>query len=202
MRIKWISYYTPRYQEVASRLIRSLDAYGEDYDVTRMDQEFSEVPGERFLQAVRHKPLFIQMQFKKYAAQGYHAVVWIDADAEIVAPAKLFHMLDADIAVYYRECFELVANIMWFRCCFKVNRFLPHWVGAMQQGAVEKMPCPEQQVLQNMLPMSGLEVYRLPEEYSYLAEHPEFDIREKNNKARVVVPVIRQYQASRQMRNT
>lgn len=198
MRIKWISFFTPRYAEQAARLIESMDKFGLDFDVEKVD-EFDAEGQDKYLSAVRFKPRFMMEKFRQYA--DYDAIVWTDADSEIRKPPKLFGMIDADVAVRFRESFELVASTMWWRCCYKVHQFLPKWVEVVESEAAEGLPCPEQQIMDRMLHQTNLDVYRLPEEYVYFADKDtKGDMRERNNLGRVVEPVIYHYQASRTMR--
>jgi hypothetical protein len=203
MRIKWVSYYTPRYKEEAVRLMQSLDKHGLDGFVEEVP-EFSDEPGKKFLQAVRAKPAFILECFKRFS--NYDAIVWTDADSEVLRPPKLLYELDGcDMACRFREGFELLSGTMLWRVCYKVHQFLPEWIRMVNMEEAQKLSCPEQQILQEVLPRTGLEVYRLPEEYVYIAPHPEMPedaLRERANVAREVVPVIYHHQKSRETRGT
>jgi hypothetical protein len=199
MKVKWISYGTPRYAGMLQRLEESLMHFDLDYELKRYPQEFSDKVGDRYMEAVKYKPEFILQHMEKH--EGYDAIVWTDADSQIRKKPTLLYELECELGVRYRNGVELLAGTMYFRRSYKMHRVVEIWCKAMREDK-EMRSCPEQQVLQALLPQMGLDVFKLPEEYVYVAPHEGCDMRDVNNRARHVEPVIYHYQASREMRLT
>ncbi len=194
-----MSFYTPNYQRVVEGraadgcktregLVESLDRHNLAHDV-RAVESFG-----GFIPAVRHKPRFILEMLNEHLRSKY--ICWVDADAVVQIFPGLLYDIRADFAAHWRDGIELLSGTMLWRNSPKVRTFIGHWIGECEKNAQPGLPFPEQQILQSMLPRSGLAVYDLPSEYCKI-----FDLVEMNDRARCVLPVIEHFQASRELRH-
>lgn len=186
-RVLFTSFYTPNYAEVVKPLIASLERFKLVHEVLGVADHGG------FIANVRFKPRFILQQMSEYPAAKY--VCWVDADSEIVRFPTLLFRLHADLAVHWRDGVELVSSAMLWRNTPRTRGFVEHWAELCENGQNAHLPCPEQQILQDILPSSNLRVFNLPTEYCKI-----FDLVERNDRGRTVDPVIMQYQASRRAR--
>jgi hypothetical protein len=191
--IIFISFFTPDYEKYATRLRQSLDRLELDHDIQPFPDKVS------FTAIVKEKPAFILSMLKKHR-EKYDAVVWVDADAVVHHPPRLLYGITNDLAVHYRDGLELMSGTMFWRTSVCAERALNQWVKALASpgaGApkVCNLDCPEQQMLQHMMPHLGISTYYLPSEYCKI-----FDLVEANDRARKVIPIIEHFQASRKTR--
>jgi hypothetical protein len=188
-----VSFFTPDYKEYADRLRESLDRFRVPHDLEPMEDRPS------FSEIVRQKPRFILEMAEKHKDE-YDAVVWIDADAVVHAPLKLFGKIRQNLAVHYRDGIELLSGTMFWKTRYRALDILRQWASLCEDPNVHapricNLDCPEQQILQQMVAVSDIPVYHLPTEYCKIEGRTEM-----NDRGRKVVPVIVHHQASRQTR--
>lgn len=194
-KVKFVSFWTDGYGPYADKLIESLAHHDLDFEVVRRESLGS------WRKNVQYKPIFITNKIGEYANKGYEAIVWIDADAIVheypwLIVEKLAGKWRPDFAGHFRDGRELVLSVGYFRASFKVWQGCRKWAELCQNDEIfNKLFCPEQSLLQAELPKLGWSVFHLPSEYCKI-----FDLEEQNDRARKVVKVIGQYQASRVMR--
>jgi hypothetical protein len=131
-----------------------------------------------------YKPIFLKECLDKFKMP----IVYVDSDAIIRQCPVLFDVIDADIAVHYRENRELLSGTMYLNYNENVLRLLNAWI-----AACEKYPDKwEQRILEQLLNLTGewlgiLNIYHLPASYCQI-----FDIMKNEGE-----PVIEHFQASR-----
>ena len=190
-RVLYTSFYTmtpPRdYTDIAKELTESLERWKLPHEVLPVEDKGS------FHANVRFKPRFILQQMQEHTDRKY--VCWIDADAVVVRMPTAFYRLYADLAVHWRDGVELLSGTMLWRNTPRIRQFLESWIKQCENGLNQHLTCPEQQILQKMLPDTNLQVFNLPTEYCKI-----FDRVEINDLGRTVDPIIIQNQASRKVR--
>ncbi|MHC4644225.1 MAG: putative nucleotide-diphospho-sugar transferase [Planctomycetota bacterium] len=186
-RVLYTSFYTPRYTEIAKPLIASLERLRLPHEVLPIEDKGG------FHANVRHKPRFILQQMEEHRDRKY--ICWIDADAVVMRLPMAFYRLYADLAVHWREGVELLSGTMLWRNTPRTRQFVQAWAEQCENGQNPHLSCPEQQILQTMLPSTNLVLFNLPTEYCKI-----FDLVELNDLARKIKPVIVQNQASRKTR--
>lgn len=80
MRIKCISYFSPRYSSHASKLRESCHRWNVDAEIVPLKKEF-----RSWWDGVAYKPKFIGQMLETYSG-SYDALLWVDADAYFVRP--------------------------------------------------------------------------------------------------------------------
>jgi hypothetical protein len=185
--IVFVSFFTPDYAEVAAELRGDLERLNLKHDIQQIPDD------ESFVKIVRKKPRF--MLGRLNAHPKARAVCWIDADARVRSVPHLLYQVRADSAAHWRDGVELLSGTLQFANSPKVRAFVQAWAAECESDKAQWNPCPEQQILQSMLPGSGVSHYLLPSEYCKI-----FDLDERNDAARKVVPVIEHFQKSRETR--
>lgn len=90
MRVKAVSYYSPRYHSYAVKLIESFKRWNVDYAVTPV-KEF-----KTWHDGVSAKPRFLQQALAIH--HDYDAILWVDADAEVVRHLHCDDYIGVDFA--------------------------------------------------------------------------------------------------------
>lgn len=159
-RIVFISYWTPKYKAAAERLKASLDRL-------QLESDIQEIPDKGWTANVRHKPIFIKEMLEKHKVA--YAVVWIDADGDVVQKPTLFWKIEEDLAVRFlhwshKNVDELLSGTVFCRTTPNMMRSMEMWIAALSVASME-LKTPEQQVLHQILEKLPIKVYRLPETY-------------------------------------
>ncbi len=186
-RVLYTSFYTPNYEEIAQSLIMSLERFRLPHEVLPVEDKGG------FHANVRFKPRFILQQMEEHTDRKY--ICWIDADAVVVRFPAAFYRLYADLAVHWRDGVELLSGTMLWRNTPRTREFMRDWAETCENELNPELTCPEQQILQDMIPKTNLQVFNLPSEYCKIV-----DLVELNDLGREVDPVIIQNQASRKTR--
>ena len=186
-RVLYTSFYTPDYAEVVKPLIESLERLKLPHEVLPIEDQGG------FHANVRHKPRFILQQMEEHTDKKY--ICWIDADAVVMRFPAAFYRLYADLAAHWRDGVDLLSGTMLWRNTPRVREFIGDWAETCENGLNSHLTCPEQQILQDMVPKTNLQVFNLPTEYCKI-----FDRVELNDLARTIDPIIIQNQASRTTR--
>lgn len=156
----FVSYWTGPYQKAAARLKASLDKLG-------LTSDINEIPDKGWQANVRHKPTYVLEMLRKHA--DAYAVVWIDADGDVVQKPAAFWEIEEDLAVRFlhwrqKDVDELLSGTMFVRNSEAMLKAMEEWIAELSH-APANLSCPEQRVLQDMLPRLAIKVKRLEEPY-------------------------------------
>jgi hypothetical protein len=167
-KIVFVSYWTSKYKDAAARLQESLNKLGLHTDI-------QEVPDKGWKMNVRHKPTFILDMLKKH--NDAYAVVWIDADGDVLKKPELFWEIEEDIGARFllwrhKNKEELLSGTFYSRNSEKVRTAFGAWILRLANAPMT-LSTPEQSVLHNMLPELKLSVKRLPENYCRILRDPQ-----------------------------
>ena len=177
----FVSYATDEYyREQAARLRRSLEALGLDVDVVNVKDR-----GSWVLNCAAKAEVVLQALEENRTRN----VVFLDADAEVVALPTLFRELEGDVAAHLRSGSELLSGTLFFRNVPKVRELVRRWI---ELGRVKPAEW-DQKTLELALAegrRAGLAFEQLPPAYTFIfdtmaRQHPDVD------------PVILHHQASR-----
>lgn len=188
-KVVFVSYWTSKYKKSAERLKRSLDRL-------KLESDINEIPDKGFLANVRHKPTYILEMLKKHSEA--YAVVWIDADGDVVKMPAVFWETEEDLAVRFKpivhkNCEELLSGTMFVRRTERMLKAMEQWIEKLA-AAPQTLLCPEQQVLHQILNTLDISVKKLDEPYCRILK----------DRGRHGVPedsVIVHYQFSRETRH-
>ena len=152
-KIIFISYWTDKYQKAAERLTASLERLGLEHDITQL-------PSKGWSQAVRHKPTFILQMLEKH--KDAYAVVWVDADGDVVQRPELFFTMEEDLGARFlywnKGVDELLSGTLFVKNTPHMRETVKNWIDTL--AIIDKLPdpdkrikksCPEQSVLQYMM---------------------------------------------------
>ena len=180
------------YRQQSVRLEKSLTKFGIPYQIMRLDH-----PGS-WQQAVSMKPAFIKLMLESTTLDG---VLYLDADAEVVAPLDtgLLDMADIAFTRFKRSPDhpeEFLTGTMFFRRAAlnggNVVEMLGKW--AELTAACQHSQTPEQDALKHLMGQSsGLYALDLGPAWTYI--HDDFKELFPD-----VKPLIMHYQASREYR--
>ena len=187
-KVVFISYWTPPYQKAAMRLKASLDKLG-------LASDINEIPDKGWQANVRHKPTYILEMLRKH--EDAYAVVWIDADGDVVQKPELFWQIEDDLAVRFlhwqaKDVDELLSGTVFARRTDNMLKAMEAWIKELAV-APQNLSCPEQRTLQNMLPTLPITVNRLPEPYCRI-------LKDRGRHGVPADSVIVHYQFSREVR--
>lgn len=179
MKPLFVSFYTPEYAEEARGLVDSLLAFDCDYDVRRIESRGS------WVRNCAGKAEFLAMMLRDHAAG--RPIVWLDADARVVASPVLFDSLDCDVAAHWRNGTELLSGTLYFGSTSIARGLCRTWASWCEELPNEW----DQRCLQRAIDSSEAElrIERLPSSYTRI-----FDANEMGE------PVILHRQASRRLR--
>ena len=177
------------YRKQSERLEASLTKYGIPYQIERLEH-----PGS-WHKAVSMKPAFIKRMLEETTLDG---VLYLDADAEVVAPLPL-HELDAtDIAFsnFQRSLnhpHEMLTGTMFFRKSNKALGFIDSWIERVPLWTHSQTPEQDalRQTFRDVPPW--LRIMDLGSAWTYI--HDDFKGLFPD-----VKPLILHYQASREYR--
>jgi hypothetical protein len=190
-RIVFVSYWTSKYEAAAQRLTKSLKTLGLEHDVQRIEDR-------EWKAAVRHKPTFILEMLEKH--KDAYAVVWIDADGDVLKAPELLFGLEEDVACYFKywpskQREELLSGTFYIKNSDHTRDCVKRWIKTLA-AAPQTLMTPEQAVFHKMLPEFGLKVFKLPEAYCHILREPQRRAREPIESDAVIV----HYQFSRDTR--
>jgi len=204
-KIVYVSFYTEKYEKAAMRLKASLDKLGLDNDVVSLKIE-------SWYKAVSHKPTFILEMMKKHT--DAYAIVWVDADGDVVQKPQLFYEMDEDIGarfIYWpKGVDELLSGTLFIKNTPHMVETMEKWIETLAK--IDKLPdsqikksCPEQSVLLYMLGNTvdtkvngyssklGVSYRKLPEPYCRI-------LKDRGRRGVDVDSVVVHYQFSRETR--
>lgn len=177
--MKIISYYTPKYTQVADRLRKSLEALTTPFYIQAIDDQGS------WDKNCHYKPKFILEQLL-----NEDAVVWTDSDSVVNAEPLLFYDLDCDIAFHRFKNVELLSGTVYFKNTPETISLLHKWIKVND----EFPDLFDQKNLDSAISsMNSLKIYNLPPEYCCI-----FDLSRLHYGG--MKPVIEHFQASRDYR--
>ena len=184
----FVSYWTGPYQKAAARLKASLDKLG-------LTSDINEIPDKGWQANVRHKPTYVLEMLKKHS--DAYAVVWIDADGDVVQKPTVFWEIEDDLAVRFlhwnaKNVDELLSGTMFVRNSEAMLKAMEEWIEELA-NAPANLSCPEQRVLQDMLPRLAIKVKSLDEPYCRI-------LRDGGRRGVPADSVIVHYQFSRETR--
>jgi len=177
--MKFISYYTYKYKNEASKLRQSLETLGLNYHVAGIEDQGS------WDANTHYKPIFIKQQI-----QNQSAVVWLDADCMVLQEPKLFFQIDCDVAFHRFKGKELLSGTVFFKNTVKTVELLDRWIEINK----ENPEIFDQKNLDTAIKsISDISIIELPPEYCFI-----FDL--SKDYYPMVNPIIEHYQASRKFR--
>jgi len=182
MKPLFVSCFTPDdiYGPAADRLRMSLEKFALDFEVHHFQ------PLGSWVENTCYKPLFIKAMLDKHRGRP---IVWLDADAEVVAYPGLLMDMTADVATgYLSRRREYLSGTVFLANNVETRNLVRLWLVNLQQD--DDSPRKEQRALGRAIEAlmgNGLIYERLPFEYVRI-----FDL-----KGRDEVPVILHKQLSR-----
>lgn len=179
-----VSFYTPEYSIEAIKLLDSLERYSLFYDIQRVDSKKS------WIENVNYKS-----QFCKEMLDYYYdiPVVWVDCDAEVQHYPELFHRIDADIGVYFRNRYgashELLSGTIYFGNTAVSKDIVAKWCDFCKRNPTRWDQRSLQEVLE--LEKERVRIFEIPPSYVRI-----FDAHDMQG----IDPVILHNQASRRLK--
>lgn len=182
--MKYISFYTPDYKSLATRLIESLNHLNLKHEVEEAPQRGS------WVRNCSYKPEFI---LKKWEASDV-PVVWLDADAIVHSYPYVFDEITEDFACHlfdrkrltHRSGLELLSGTLFFNKTPAAHKLLKEWVFRQIRQPNEF----DQRTLANVRHLAPHSHRNLPASYCLI-----FDTMNK-----LGPPVIEHFQNSRKFR--
>jgi hypothetical protein len=177
--MKFISYYTPNYEQQANRLRESLNGLGLPYTIEAISTLGS------WDKNTHYKPEFILKHLI-----GCDAVIWTDADSIVRENPILFDELNCDVAFHRFKGKELLSGTVYFKNTVATVALLLSWIEINR----EKPNVFDQKNLDTAISLtSDLTIAELPPEYCFI-----YDLSREYYGGRK--PVIEHFQASRENR--
>ncbi|MGH8897004.1 MAG: putative nucleotide-diphospho-sugar transferase [Egibacteraceae bacterium] len=181
----FVSFWTPNYVAAGERLLASLKTHAPDWGV-----DVETLPHLGYWRRnVRQKPAFVLRKLKTWADRP---VIWIDADAELVALPTALLDIKTDVAAVKwtwpdRPITEVTTNLVYFAPTEMGRRMALRWVNAMARDPYLS----DQPVFNTELERSpDVSFTSLPVEYAFVTDiHGRFHPGAR--------PVILQHQRSR-----
>lgn len=159
----FVSFYTDAYERLADNLREGLVRYGLPYRIQRREDQGS------WVQNCAYKPKYLWQMLNAYPDR---AIVWLDADAELLASPDVFRgRLECDVAVHYHRrpnrnrSLEVLSGTVYLAPTYKARLLVDRWVEEceMHPGTWD------QRALQRALGgVEGLDVLDLPVEYVFI----------------------------------
>ena len=190
-KIVFVSFWTTKYKDAAARLKASFDSLG-------LESDINEIPDNGWKASVRFKPTYILQMMNKHL--DAYAIVWIDADGNVLQKPTLFWEINEDLAAHFllwrhKNAEELLSGTLYVRNTEEMRSAVSKWIETLAKAPMT-LSTPEQSVLHKMLPELGISVYKLPEPYCRILKEDERRGRTKPPEDSVVV----HYQFSRTTR--
>lgn len=186
MKPLFCSCFTPDnlYRDAALWLKASLDRFNLEHEI----REYQSLGGWRANTC--YKPVFLKGMLDKYRGRS---LVWVDADAEIMAYPELLMDMTADVATGYLEGKnEYLSGTVYLANNDQTRKMVNLWITFLQDE--DPSPRKEQRAMGRAIEVglnNGLLHERLPFEYWRI-----FDMKGRDEK-----PVILHRQLSRKARN-
>jgi hypothetical protein len=172
-----VSGYTKSYKKYADKLMASLDALGIKHDIVQYKSL------RKWEKNCAHKIEIIRAARRKYRGK---AIVWIDADAQVLQDPQFFRRIKHDFACHILKD-ELLSGTLYFAPTKKATKLLKMWSDLSKQEP-DKW---DQQTLAACVFGWGEPFQMLPESYCHIYDQEQV----------MPLPVIEHYQASRKVRN-
>lgn len=174
----FVSFYTPEYANHAQGLIESLDQFGLDHDIHRIESNGS------WLKNCAAKPRFVRDMLDRHR----RPVVWVDADARIRQRPTLFDELACDVAAHLRDGQELLSGTLYFADTPQARKILDEWAAWQAISPSQE----DQRMFEKAIEVYGwlINFAELPASYCQI-----FDMMAHHGQ-----PVIEHLQASRSLR--
>jgi hypothetical protein len=192
----YVSYYTVGggYEEEAAGLLQSLDAFKLPYRAigVNLQAPSAQRAAQAWRGAAQYKAEILRDMLK---AMPGRALVWLDADARVVAEPELFASLNCDLAGHWYRGRELLSGTLYFGPSAAARQLVEDWIQSnrAQPGSWD------QRNLQRIVAASTkLHVERLPPEYAWIDAGGGKDLSFRAYGSRR--PVIVQRQASRRLK--
>jgi hypothetical protein len=182
-----VNFYTLDYMESAMRLKRSLEKFGLNHymqKINRTSKDYKDWQRETFFKAD-----FVRNMLNKFPDQD---IVWMDADAEVLQYPSLLGNIPGNLAARIYQGRKLVSNVVYFKNCEAIKVLVDDWI-TLNQEPQDKFRCEQEQMnLQAVAEQATDKVkfVNLPTEYSYIFDEANPCLN----------PVIIQWQASRKFR--
>lgn len=177
--MKFISYYTPNYENEAFALIESLKRHQLRFFVNGIPNLGT------WDKNTHYKPIFVLEQIK-----NEDAVIWTDADSRVITYPSLFENIDCDIAFHRFRGQELLSGTVYFKNTPKTIELLNKWIEINN----ENPEVFDQKNLDSAInSVKDLRINELPPEYCFI-----FDLSRQFYGGHR--PVIEHYQSSRKNR--
>lgn len=183
--VRFVSYATPAYEPLMMVLAQSAAGFG-------LLTHFEAVRERGGWQAnTAFKPSFLLALMEEHPAER---IVWVDADAEIMAFPELFYRLESNIDVaahWHKDGKELLSGTLYFGATKGAREICAEWVAQQKQEPATW----DQKTLQRVLE-------RQPDRWNRANLPPEYTFIFDTFKARYpgLEPVIEHHQASRTMK--
>lgn len=181
--MKFISFYTSntRYEQLALRLLDSLAGFNLPYVIKPVTDRRS------WEKNTHQKAIVIKEMLERFAPEP---IVYIDADAIVIANPVLFYTLSCDIAVHYHNHMkkgkELLGGTIYLANNEKTIKLVDRWIELNRLN-----PCifEQENLSRAVREMPELSVVELPAQYCWIFDWPH----------RPADVMIEHYQASRKM---
>ncbi len=190
----YVSYYTigNGYEMEAAELVRTLVMHKLPHLVTGVKPGSESWTWQR---ATQYKAEYL-LDIKK--AHPNRALVWLDADARVLQPPRLFTWLQCDVAAHWYRHREFLTGTLYFGPGASTLELIERWVE--RNGKRPSGRCAEQRNLHEVLcTRSGLRVVNLPPEYTWIDAGGGNDMSARAYGRRY--PVIMHMQASRRLKD-
>jgi len=166
------------YLTAVKKLIETMNKFNIDYRVYEIQDRGS------WNENTDQKAEIILQAMEDYPDKN---IVWLDADAVVMAEPILFNMLDCDIAYYRCERLkELRSGTLFIKNTYEMKLLVLSWIKLNQSNNIW-----EQRNLNSLLKNRDVKKSVLPVEYCTIYDN-KHDLKNSGN------PVIVHYQASRQ----
>jgi len=153
----FVSFYTPDFKAPAMRLKKSLDKLGLEHDIVPIGDK-----GRwRFNEAA--KPEFIYEMVKKYKGKK-DAVVWVDADGEMVNYPELCFSSPEELAFHWHTWHHPISCLVLVKTTNKMVKTCEEWAKLSYTGD-NSDGCPSQVALLNVIATNNLSWLQLPGNY-------------------------------------
>src|SRR5262252_6848339 len=165
----YLSYYTigDGYETHGAELVRTLDRFKLSHHVDGVRPGTASEPGREpwsWARAAQYKAEFVRDMLLRYPDRP---LVWLDADARVVARPIMFEWLDCDFAAHWYRGRELLSSTLYMRPGPGVTALVNAWIDRNRHRPGRR--CADQPNLQDVVESSrGLKIVNLPPEYAWI----------------------------------
>lgn len=153
----FISYYTEDFSEPAGRLIKTLDKHGLRHDIRKVGS----IGVWRRNEA--NKAAFIADMVEEHRDED--AIVWVDADGEMVRYPKLLFSCERDIAFHWHSYNQPISCLVLIKPTQEMVDFCREWARE-SRGCLKANGCPTQEALSNLIQKHNKPWVQLPGTYA------------------------------------